>query len=511
MLISPSAESIFRDFIVDGAPLSGPYEPKKSEVRAWGRSVETVVEAVATAAAVFDTRANLFATLTYAANTLAWVVSDSTAAYNGIYRKSGASGAGSWARVADLPYSFIIATDVGAGTANAIQATSTIAISESALVILNIFETSGAGPVSVAFNGGPALAVKTASGADPATGGLVAGMRVLGVVSGASFRLVSDQASSAIQAAAEAAKVAAEAAAAAAAASAASITLPSVSLPADVGKRLEVGASGYELVAQPSTQLKNANFTLAAADNERFFLLNGNFTISSAAAAVLGSKFRTRLRNIGSGIVTVDPNGTELIDGKLTVRILPGQSCELVSDASALYTIGLANELSVLFSASAQSELVIPLPDGYASHDLQLHGLVPATAAQLHMLFSVDGGVNYLNSSIAYSWTIVDAQATPTVFSAGSNYADTKLQLTGTQRASTVSAITGVVRIENPLAGSFNKRASWNLTYSDATPLMQRISGAGEVPSTGRITHVKLFHPGSVNISSGSVTLRSRA
>jgi len=100
MLISPSAEAIFRDFVVDGVPLSGPHEPRKSDVRTWGRSVESIVEAVATAAAVFDTRASLFSDLAYAANTLAWVVADGTAAFNGIYRKSGGSGTGSWARVA---------------------------------------------------------------------------------------------------------------------------------------------------------------------------------------------------------------------------------------------------------------------------------------------------------------------------------------------------------------------------------------------------------------------------
>lgn len=205
MPISPSGAQVWRDFVTDGVPVSGAYKPAKSAVRAWSQSVETFIEAIASAAAVFDTRANLFASLSYAANTLAWVVADSTAAYNGIYRKSGASGSGSWARVADLPYSFIVASDVGAGTPNAIQATSSIPISESALVLLNVFEANTGSPVTVAFNGGMALTIKANGGGDVATGGLTAGMLLLGRVSGSTFRISSDQASAALQSAAEAA------------------------------------------------------------------------------------------------------------------------------------------------------------------------------------------------------------------------------------------------------------------------------------------------------------------
>lgn len=50
----------------------------------------------------FDTRANLFASLDYPANTGAYVWADSTTSYRGVYRKSGSSGSGSWTKVSDL-------------------------------------------------------------------------------------------------------------------------------------------------------------------------------------------------------------------------------------------------------------------------------------------------------------------------------------------------------------------------------------------------------------------------
>ncbi|MGH0343590.1 hypothetical protein NKY44_07105 [Sinorhizobium meliloti] len=63
------------------------------------------------------------------------------------------------------------------------------------------------------FQRGLALTIKTNSGSNIVAGGLIAGMIVLGIISGTSFRLVSDQASAAIVTAAEAAADRAEAAA----------------------------------------------------------------------------------------------------------------------------------------------------------------------------------------------------------------------------------------------------------------------------------------------------------
>ncbi|WEX76878.1 hypothetical protein PYH37_005229 [Sinorhizobium numidicum] len=196
-------------------PTSDPYGPDKAQIRAWGTWLEGIINAfTANGGLIFSSKASLDASLAYAANTMAWVIGDATVANNGVYGKVGASGVGSWTRRSDLPFSFIIASDVGAGTANAIQATTSIPVSASSLIWMNIFEANTATPVTVSFNGGSALTIKTNSGNDVAAGGLSAGMIVMGIVSGSTFRLVSDQASAAIVAAAEAAADRAEAAAA---------------------------------------------------------------------------------------------------------------------------------------------------------------------------------------------------------------------------------------------------------------------------------------------------------
>lgn len=201
-----TAAEVYRDYSSDGIPSSGVHEPKKSEIRTLLGQYEQIITAfTSNGGLIYSSKAAMDADLAHDAKSSAWVVGDATAANNGIYQKQGSSGSGSWTRVADLPYSFIVASDVGAGTPDAIVATSSLPVSGSALVLINVNETNTGSPVTVSFNGGTPLTVKTNSGNDVAPGGLISGMLVMGRVSGSTFRLVSDQTSAAILAQAESA------------------------------------------------------------------------------------------------------------------------------------------------------------------------------------------------------------------------------------------------------------------------------------------------------------------
>ncbi|KSV79012.1 hypothetical protein N182_18645 [Sinorhizobium sp. GL2] len=212
--MADTANTVYRDFVTDGVPSSGKNRPKKADIRRLLTGYETIINAFfGSGGKIYQTKAALTADLAPAVNSSAWVMEDPIAANNGVYRKVGGTGTGSWVRAGDLPFSFIIASDVGAGTPNAIQATTSIPVSGSALVWTNVFETNTASPVTISFNGGSTLTIKTNSGNNPSpAGGLQAGMIIIGIVSGSTFRLISDQASAAIIAQAEAAAAAAAAA-----------------------------------------------------------------------------------------------------------------------------------------------------------------------------------------------------------------------------------------------------------------------------------------------------------
>jgi lysophospholipase L1-like esterase len=202
MAFSPNAATVFAD-----GPSANPYEPSKDQIRLLLTQYETILNAVGVGAGseAKATKAELFADLSYAPDQTIWVYADPTPANNGIWRKLGASGTGSFIYALPLPFSFIPASDSGEGTPNAIKATSALPIVDGILVILDVAEANDSSPVTVQFNGSTVLTVKTSSGNDILAGAITGGMQVLGVKSGSQFRLASDIASSAIQAASEAA------------------------------------------------------------------------------------------------------------------------------------------------------------------------------------------------------------------------------------------------------------------------------------------------------------------
>lgn len=238
-----TAANVFRDFVTDGVPASGANKPKKREIRTLLAGYEQIITAfTSNGGLIYSSLALLNADLSRPANSMAWVMGDPIAANNGVYGKVGASGAGSWTRRADLPFPVIVAEDNGAGTPNAIQATSAIPVSSSSLVTLTIYESNTSSPVSISFNGGDPLVMKTNSGNDIQPSGLPS--VVLGRVSGSTFRLVSDVVSSAIVAQAEAAANDARDYRDQAQAAAAGVTLPSAV--AGTFLRQKSDASGYE-------------------------------------------------------------------------------------------------------------------------------------------------------------------------------------------------------------------------------------------------------------------------
>ncbi|MCP8895357.1 UbiD family decarboxylase [Shinella daejeonensis] len=195
-MTAPRGVEVWRDFVTDGIPSSGPNHPYKADIRAWAGWLENLVTSgVLSSGPWFATKAAM--TLTYPANTIAIVYNDTTAANNGLYRKSGGSGAGSWIQLTTfLPgYQFVTASPTGASTANAIVATTSPRLPEGdgvALITLPIPQTNTGSTVTVKFDGGVAKTIISASGAPMKAGDLRAGVMVAGFVSGSNFRLLND-------------------------------------------------------------------------------------------------------------------------------------------------------------------------------------------------------------------------------------------------------------------------------------------------------------------------------
>lgn len=91
----------------------------------------------------------------------------------------------------------------------------------------------------------------------------------------------------------------------------------------------------------------NANYSVGT--NNRASLINstgGAITLSFATSATLGNNWFCLVRNSGSGSVTLDPNGSETIDGQSTKILNVGESCFVVCDGSNLFSVGYGRSIT---------------------------------------------------------------------------------------------------------------------------------------------------------------------
>lgn len=94
-----------------------------------------------------------------------------------------------------------------------------------------------------------------------------------------------------------------------------------------------LGGLGSNMVA------KTGAYTVLAADKGTVFLCSGTWTLSLTAAATLGGKFSFAVINTGTGVITIDPNASELIGGATTKALGAGESCIVTCDGTAFYVI----------------------------------------------------------------------------------------------------------------------------------------------------------------------------
>ncbi len=85
---------------------------------------------------------------------------------------------------------------------------------------------------------------------------------------------------------------------------------------------------------------RSSNTIIGVADYATTFNCTSSFTQTFGPAADLGAGFFCRFVNSGTGVITLDPNASETIDGATTIRLLPGEACFVHGNGSAFVTVG---------------------------------------------------------------------------------------------------------------------------------------------------------------------------
>lgn len=109
--------------------------------------------------------------------------------------------------------------------------------------------------------------------------------------------------------------------------------------------------SGTDIRAAFSFLAKTAGYTAVAADRGRVInFTTAGATLALTAAATLGDGWSCFVANTAAtGIVTIDPNGTELIDGQTTIQLAPGEALAILCNGTLFRTVG--QKLASYFSA----------------------------------------------------------------------------------------------------------------------------------------------------------------
>ena len=125
--------------------------------------------------------------------------------------------------------------------------------------------------------------------------------------------------------------------------------------------------AGYGLLAVGATLNQShpvttytGNYTLQSSDRAKMLTwTSGAGVFTLPASSSLGNNWFVFLRNSGTGTLDVNTNGSDLINGSITIALNPSDSAIIVCSGSAFYTVGLGRNTQFNFS-----QLVKPVVTG---------------------------------------------------------------------------------------------------------------------------------------------------
>ncbi len=103
--------------------------------------------------------------------------------------------------------------------------------------------------------------------------------------------------------------------------------------------------------AAPVTTFNTTGLNVASSNRASAFVWEGTGagTINLPTAVGVGNNFFIFVRNEGGGDLTIEPAGTEVINGAANLALRPGDSATVITDGVKWYTIGLGQEATFAF------------------------------------------------------------------------------------------------------------------------------------------------------------------
>jgi hypothetical protein len=256
----------------------------------------------------------------------------------------------------------------------------------------------------------------------------------------------------------------------------------------------------------------SATATLALADLGNAVVFTGSsaatLNLPAVAASPLGAGWM--VTNRGSATLTIDPSGTETINGANTLILAPTDSAFVFRDGSAWSAVrtsyGGPNVLAeAIANNSATLDITTGLDNTYDRYELELINLLPASNNVTAFLrIGTGAGPTWQSGAGAYNSHL---RTMGTVSSTEVLGGGNAIWLSNTANVGNIAGggISGTLRFYNPDAANFSRFEINTITISDAAASQANVGG-GVYLTASAITGLRfLFSSG--NINSGSIRL----
>jgi hypothetical protein len=153
---------------------------------------------------------------------------------------------------------------------------------------------------------------------------------------------------------------------------------------------------------------KSSAYTVVAADAGSTIRCSAALTLSLTAAATLGANFMFDVVNnaLSGNAITIDPNGSETINGFATLKVFPGERATIICDGSNWSAFGLSPLVllsSQTVSAAAAVAFTSLFDASFSSFGFRTAGLLGSTAGtDLAAQVSTNAGSTWFASSTDY-------------------------------------------------------------------------------------------------------------
>lgn len=267
------------------------------------------------------------------------------------------------------------------------------------------------------------------------------------------------------------------------------------------GERGSVGPAGVNVIPRSA---RTSNTQLGVADSGTLIDFTANtFSQTIAAAGGLGAGWFVYLRNSGTGVITLDPNASELVDGLTTIKIYPGEAFTVTTDGTAFYSIGRSRLVLLSTTVVASSVASVDFTLGFDDPEIsgariEVEAASYATSAtSTYIQLSNSGG--FLTSGYRFTSIAVNTSSAVSGVSQTANQIQIDAEAAGGLKVFDLE-ITGVSRSANPatvINASFSLGGGSNFTgVRGLHPSLGKCTALRIIPAAGNITGGTFRHYG---------------